>query len=186
MYHSKFVLDEDNGSLFFQHLTLDNDGVTRNMNVDGTTPQTFSWGPASGLVAVVTSFGYEMSDAKNWDIHKFAGLAGALSNGLEIFKWNTTTDASLGEFTAGEAIVDNMDFYHYFPTSQYDDWGSGSADAMMVGSLDTPIHLGGPIVLKDNHQLRVIVNDNLTGLTKLHFYVRGYYGVGAIGRDGRK
>jgi len=186
-FSEKYIPDEDANGLFFSHLTLNGDGTTRDMNVDGSvTPQYFYWGPAAGKVGVVSSFAFEMTDAKNWSLAEFANLGSALTNGLAIELYDTVLDSVVADFTDGEDIKSNQEFYQYFYDASYDDWGSGDTEAMLHGHLNLNVTIGAPLIIKDDLVLRVGVLDNLTAVTKLHFNISGFYGVGRPGKSGTR
>jgi len=181
-----YVPDLSNGytPLIFQHLSLDNDGTTRDMNVDGSvTPQNFEFGVAAGQIAVLESFGFELQDAKGFGLNEFGNLGAALTNGL-LIQMVESDGTLLADFTQGEPITTNAEMYQYSMRVGLEEWGAG--DDMLHGRITFDAVTGSSLVVSNGYKFRVVVQDNLTGLTKFHMYVGGYYGVGINGRSGRK
>lgn len=185
----KYTSDEGGNDLFFQNFTLDNDGATVSMAVNGSvTPQHFVLGNLMGnnQAMIVQSWAFGITDARNWDPGEFANLNAALSNGVRMVFWNTDTDSEFGDLTAQGNIINNQMFYKFFPTTRYDDWGGGTSEAFLTGNGVIAEIVGAPIILNPNRQLRIIVQDDLTGVTDFQMWAGGYYGIGLNGREGRK
>jgi hypothetical protein len=175
----KYFCDEDSSVLRFHTFTLDGEGVTSNMAVDGSsTPQSFEFGPDTtfGNMFMLNSLHFQMQDAKNWDLTEFGNLGAALTNGLTIGIYRDSDDAQLNVLTSFAPIKQNVDFYQYFPETNYIDYGTGATDAILSGHLYTSLVVGAPRSIPAGISMRVIVNDNLTGLTRFRFFCVGYYG----------
>lgn len=185
----KYFLDEDSGIITFDHFTLDGDGTTLDANVNGSvTPQSFEFRPntARGYVYCINSIGFEMTDAKNWSLTEMGNLGAALSTGINIGIYRDSDDVQLGALTSQENIKTNVDFYQYFPDTRYIDYGSGDSEALLIGRMNLADVIGAPRIVKDGFSMRVLISDNLTGLSKLHFYVSGYYGTAFRGNAVKK
>ena len=62
---------------------LENGGSSE-MNIDGTTPKTFSWAPPSGETWRLEEISIFLLDPGPMDNNKFAGLNLALTTGLDL------------------------------------------------------------------------------------------------------
>ena len=184
----KYVLNEGapNANIY-KHLTLDNDGTTRDMRVDGSvTPQSFEYATATNEVVLLYSFGFELQDAKGFDLDEFGSSGGALASGIQI-QMIDVDDNVCCDFTNSERVTTNADWYQYCDRVQLYTYGTGLGDDLLVGRTYIPELLGSPLVLNEGRRFRFVINDNLsTGYSRFHAYVAGHTAVGVNGRDGRK
>lgn len=138
------------------------------MNVNGTTPKTFSYSPGSGSVALI-GLSCLLKDDGATDFIKFGAIT-ALTNGILL-------QYSLGGSTQTLSTVkDNSDLTHLFPHNQH----FGNSATLSILSIVTPQGFGNstnifrgllkwrtPVILTGSDAINAIVQDNLTAVDVL-------------------
>lgn len=133
------------------------------MNVNGTTPKSFSYSPVSGSIGIV-SLSVILEDAGTSSFSNFGSIAGPLTNGVLIRSTINNVTATLA------TLLDNADLCTHF--NQYIHFGNGA-----TSTLGAPIGFGDsadvfigtfaffdPLILTDSDLIEISIQDNLTAL----------------------
>lgn len=136
------------------------------LNVNGTSPVTFTYSPGAGSYAQVMSLVCLLKDEGTTTFSKFGAIT-ALTNGV-LIQWTIG-----GVVTTFTTMKDNADMSNSFPNNQH--FGNGSV--LSILSLVTPEGFGNstnifigqcsfisPIVLQDTDTLSVVIQDNLSSI----------------------
>jgi hypothetical protein len=140
-----------------------------NMNVNGSvTAQTFAVHPPPGIDMDVYELRFSMQDGTAMDASKFGGIS-ALTNGIVVqFKNGFTKNLGV--------IVNNAGFIEQGFRTEYDDRAGGTGLYAYTGYANGPGHYGVAVRLEGAtvDEFRVVVQDNLTGLSNLNFTIGGH------------
>ena len=140
------------------------------MNIDGSvTPVPFDY-VATTDVLIARSNIY-IIDANPTPV-QFGGIA-ALTNGLLIQVLDASLNA-LKTFSAQEPIVSNADFVGLAGTDVSFAIGAGTDSVAVRWTMNRMT--GGPgMILRAGHRFRVLVRDDLTGITTFHWTIQGRF-----------
>lgn len=139
------------------------------MNVNGTTPKTFSYSPGGVLAQQVMGLVCILKDEGTTTFAKFGGIT-AITNGLQI-QW------SVGGNTQNYALIkDNADLTQAFPDHQH----FGNSATLSLLGIATPEGFGNsnnvfkgkinfitPVLLTGSDAINVIVQDDLSAVDVL-------------------
>ncbi len=147
-------------------------GDDRDMDVDGSlvTPGVFQWTVPQNKIAKLSRINIVIVDGGiGWN--EFVGLGSVLTNGILLQTMFADGNPSL-DFLDGEAITTNADF-----TSLA---GVDGISIAAAGDDVLPIRFsffksGGEIELRENESIRMMVRDDLTGITLMRAMVQGIF-----------
>lgn len=146
-------------------------GATTNMNVDGSvTPVEFEYECPDNNVAFLHRNTLHMVDGGIIPT-TFAGVS-ALANGVEIQIIDSDGTTILLDYTKGRTMTTNTDFALLagpdFPVLA----GTGNGDDVMSIRW-TLSKAGGPLLLTEGQIFRVTINDDISGITHMHWMMQG-------------
>lgn len=152
-------------------------GGSRLMNVDGTTPKYFTFGPGAGVDFILLKFVLTIQLTGDPEMDQFASGA-ALSNGLIVGAYNSA-GSQLSSFYGNYTIKDNGDLYRASYSHGRGGPGQGGASSVqtITGVWDFCV---GPNCMQLNgdsgHKVAVIVQDNLSALDKITGFAQVFEG----------
>ena len=158
---------------FTQRLDTNGDGTgTTNANGDysGTQGEFFVLPPA-GIVYRIRRLLVCIEDANGFRAEKYGSLAGALTNGIQMEVHDGSTQ--IIDFLAGATVKTNAAWGAYSFDVELKTWGAGDEILLVrwtFGRAGVPIRLVGD----STQRLRVLLNDDLTGLIAHLLTVQGY------------
>jgi len=148
-------------------------GSVSNMAVDASgAAQTFKIAPESNHILRITNWSIFIQDSKGFNVN-YLGSTGALTNGLmPKLKVNGVTTSMFEE-----GIKSNADIAAITYDMQLHDFGSGSADDVLVAQIHFERDLLQCIRLDGSQgaELQVEVSDDLSGLSRVEVMAQGYY-----------
>lgn len=133
-------------------------GGSPELNVDGSvTPATFTVGPPAGQSWYIFEFGISIQDSGSSDTDKYGALA-ALANGVDLIQYVNSVEYTF------KVLKTNLDIVEAFSDHGF----RGTANAFLNSNnfytgkteLRQPVTLNGD----DSDEIRVVINDDLTGL----------------------
>ncbi len=147
-------------------------GDDRDMNVvaDTATPGVFQYIVPENRIVKLARINIGIVDGGiRWN--EFAGLGAPLDNGIQLQTMFADGNPSL-DFLEGEAIQTNQDFEALA--------GVDAVVALAAGDDLMPIRFsffkaGTEIVLKENESLRMLIRDDLSGMTEMRAMVQGSF-----------
>lgn len=154
----------------FCYVFLSNSTGSVEMGVDGTTPVTFTYTVPAGKKLQLSRFNMALVDG-GMGYGEFAGLGSALSNGLTL-KVHSPLGAEMLDFTNGQNIKTNEDFCNLAGVDAIAEPAAGD-DFFPVRF--TVRKAGDTMVLKSGYEIRSIVSDDLSNVTKFRIMVQGVY-----------
>lgn len=151
-------------------------GGSKNLNVNGSlTPQTFTYSPGAGNIAIVTGLTCLLQDEGTTSFNKFGAIT-ALTNGI-------TVQITIGGVsTIWATIKDNADLCTRFNTNNQ----FGNSAVLSVLGIVTAQGFGGSnnvfagifrfpseytVTLSDSDSISVTINDNLTAIDSFQMAV---------------
>ncbi|KKN41079.1 hypothetical protein LCGC14_0726880 [marine sediment metagenome] len=147
---------------------LENAG-SRDMNVDGTTPVTFEYGPPAGLVAAIERCLIHLFDS-TIDPSDFGGIRPALTNGLLVQL--IEPDDSVGlDFLDGETINNNGEFSLLAGVDVV--FESGVGDDQIYVRWTLALDHGAPLLLRTGDRFRVTVRDDIQAISSFRWALKG-------------
>ena len=150
--------------LFFSRLL---NSSNDNMNIDGSiTPVEFSISPPTGEVWRIASWSLYIQDSGTFDADKW-GNGITLTNGLMPVMNINGTDYNLLDFS----IKSSGDLSSICDGLQHLTFGVG--DEIITAEWDFTKN-GQYVRLTENDSLKLVVNDDLTGLVRQHTTIKGY------------
>ena len=150
---------------FIHHVTKDQDGVTENLNVDGsTTPVDFiSDAIPSDQIWYCSSIGIYLYDNNIFTSNNFGSITNGLTTGIKVKVKLTGTTYEISW------IKDNQDMINEFNVSSYTPVVvQGDQLISNYMKFDTPLTLKG----SSSDQIIITVNDNLTQINNIHFIIQ--------------
>lgn len=162
----------ENGIPVNQFLSDVGDG-TGNVNANGdysVTPKTFFIQPAATEIIILNELVIHIVNGGALPATVYGGLAGALTNGINVTLTNSRVAAGL---ILPVNIKNNADLIHTGGNFNLINF-SGGVDAIAATIDFKKSHM--PLILKgsEGHKLEVILTDNFTGLNDHHFTAKGY------------
>ena len=154
----------------FCYVFLSNSTGSVDMAVDGSTPVTFTYTVPDGKKLQLSRFNMSIVDG-GMGYGEFAGLGSALSNGLTL-KVHSPLGAEMLDFTNGQNLKTNEDFCNLAGVDAIAEPTAGD-DFFPVRF--TVSKAGDFMVLKSGYEIRSIVSDNLSAVTKFRIMVQGVY-----------
>ena len=161
------VTIQDSGpqkQLFFKRLE---NGGSADMNVNGSvTPVVFSASPPAGEVWRIASWSLYVQDGGTFDAEKW-GNGITMTNGLLPILNIGGTDYDMLEFTiktSGDlsSVCDGLNHLAF-----------GTGDEIVTAEWDF-ISKGQYVRLTENDSIKLVVQDDLTGLVKQYSLIKGY------------
>ena len=150
--------------LFFKRLM---NGGSSNMNVDGSvTSVVFEISPPTGEVWRIASWTLYIQDSGTFDASKW-GNGLVLTNGIKPVLNIGGTDYDMLDFTiktSGElsSVCDGLNHLSF-----------GAGDEVITAEWNF-VGKGQYVRLTENDSIKLVVNDDLTGLTKQYSLIKGY------------
>jgi len=170
---------DDDKQFLNRHLDTVGDGTgSHDANVDGSEesdlgPQLFRINPPTEGTHVIHRLHAVVEDQGNFQTATYGALA-ALTNGLRVGYFNTTTNAIVDDLTAGHPIKTNFDWsLHAYPAT-LNAWGGGNQHLVAVWDFaedGCSLHVNS---LQPDRCFGVEVRDDLTGLIAHEFIAYGY------------
>lgn len=155
----------------YTYMTLANDGSTISAAVDGSSvAKEFIFSP-SGRVAIVYRVILYIEDNANFRVQDYGGISGGLTNGILLGVYDSD-DVILLDLTDGLPIKTNGSWSRLCYDVNHLNYGSGNE--VLTGRW-TFEKSGRGLLLRDGDQLKVTIQDDLTGLVHHTFMVQGYY-----------
>jgi hypothetical protein len=147
-------------------------GDDRDMNVDGSlaTPGVFQWTVPPQRIAKLSRINIVIVDGGiGWN--EFAGLGSDLTNGILLQTMFADGNPSL-DFLEGEAIRTNADFSSMA--------GVDGISIAAAGDDVLPVRFsffkaGSEIELRENESIRIMIRDDLTGITRMRAKLQGIF-----------
>ena len=147
-------------------------GDDRDMNVNGSldTPGVFQWTVPPQRIAKLSRINIVIVDGGiGWN--EFAGLGSDLTNGIMFEMMFADGNPSL-DFLDGETIKTNADFVSLA--------GVDGISIPVAGDDVLPIRFsffksGSEIELRENESIRMMICDDLTGITRMRAKLQGIY-----------
>ena len=147
-------------------------GDDRDMNVNGSlaTPGVFQWTVPLQRIAKLSRINIVIVDGGiGWN--EFAGLGSDLTNGIMFETMFADGNPSLN-FLEGEAIKTNSDFTALA--------GVDAISVAAAGDDVLPVRFsffksGSEIELRENESIRMMIRDDLTGVTRMRAKLQGIY-----------
>lgn len=164
--------------IFSKFMTLDNDGVTIDSAVDGSSvKKSFVVKPKPGEIMKIARLISSIIDGGSFDSGSY-GNGLALTNGITAFFRIDGVD-TFPAFDPQFPIKTNPDWAAACFDGRLDDYGQG--DAQLVNRF-TFTKFGKFMVLDGNKgdEFVIYINDDLTGLSRQLFLLQGYYEVGPL------
>ena len=157
---------------FFRFLDTNGDGTgTKSANVNGSvTPVEFKLQPAAGEIYYLHRMIAHITDGALTSAANYGDVAGPLANGLTMGFYNTDDDSLILDILNGIPIKSNADWSIRNFDLAPDTFAAGNRYVSARWSFDRS---GGPISLTEDEYLKVIINDDLTGLVSHYFNVQG-------------
>jgi len=159
--------------LFSRALRGPSAGFVRDFSVDASSAaQEFIIEPASAVKLEVHRLVFNIEDDGIMRIDRFAALATALGNGLEIQKKDG--NGVLEDYTDASPIKSNGDMAKVMYDVDVRTWGAGAGGEFLVGRM-TFTRFGGPVRLDGDkgEYLALIINDNLETLVEATCFAQG-------------
>lgn len=156
-------------------LDTNGDGTgTTNANVNGSvTPVRFKFQPAANedfkLERLLVQVGDTAPGGLSADGY---GDLSALTNGLGLGIYQSSDDTQVLDLTSGLPIKDNADWGRVCYDASLDNYGTG--DDFLRVRWTFSKDADQPLTLTDDHYFGLVVNDDLTGLTRHYFSLRGW------------
>ena len=156
----------------FRYLDTVGDGTgTKNANVDGSsTPVVFKIKPAAGQIFRISSMITTIRDAGTFGAEGY-GVLSELSNGVDVLTYDGA--ATVLDLTDGLSLTTNASWARACYDADVKTWGAGD---QFLSARWTFAKSGQMIRLDGDagEELRIVVNDNLTGLVEHYFFINGY------------
>ncbi len=166
---------------FIGSLTVDGDGVTTSLSVDGSvTPVDAFVGPPVTGDLYLTTANVLIADSGVIALNRFGGISGGLTNGINFFVelQNERQDISVG-------LKTNFDFIRVGTLTQ---GTGGKTDAYQLSNTDPANDDGyNPVIdlsritpqgirleAKSLDKLGVCINDDLTGVATFNIFITGF------------
>lgn len=155
----------------FSFLTLNNDGSTFNMAVNGSiTPQSFELYPSDGEYLIERIL-IHIEDNANISVEKFGALL-ALTNGIKIQLQDDVGNV-ITDFTSGNPVKSNGDWGRFCYDTNDLTYGAGNNALNIRWTLSKS---GEPTRLTPERRLIATVSDDLTGLVDMTIHAQGVIG----------
>lgn len=157
-------------SLVSQFLSVDGEGGG-GINLIGdfsSSPGTLKITAPAGFALDLTRLIFRVEDIKGTPVEKYGGLD-ALTEGITI-KVHDGAGGIVADLTP-EPIRANGDWASYVYDVQQLAWGAG---ATIVSARWSFLACGAPLTIPSGYELRVVANDDLTGLDAHTFGVHGF------------
>ena len=177
----KYVYDPDNNAgIIHQFLDVNGDesGATNFNGNYSVTPITAYIQPPAGEVYVITHLLIAVTD-NLINVDGYGNLS-ALSNGYDI-QVVDSSDTLIVQLSGSLKINTHLDLATRYYHTRYISTGTGSNSMLHNVNFEED---GQPVILKDQQKLRIVLNDDFTGLVDHSFYANGYKGYGQVGREG--
>lgn len=177
----KYVYDpDDNSGIIHQFLDVNGDetGATNFNGNYSVTPITAFIQPPAGEVYVITHLLIAVTD-NLVDVDGYGNI-GPLSNGYDIQVVSSADDVIVN-LNGALKINSHLDLSTRYYHTRYISTGTGSNS--MVHNINFEED-GQPVILKNQQKLRIVLNDDFTGLVDHSFYANGYKGYGRVSREG--
>ena len=157
--------------LLFAHLTLNGDGSTIDMAVDGTTPKKFRYVCPADKVALITRVLMHLHDI-DIQYEYFAGLGVALTNGLTI-KIHDADDTVLKDFTNDHPFKHTAQFSMLAGPDIPILSSAVGNDPDVLAMRWTLAKSGFSPLLTAGQYFEVVVQDDLQGLSHFEWIIHG-------------
>lgn len=160
---------------FSRLLDLDGDGtgtVNANGNYSGGSDEFFVQ-PAPSVVYKINRLTIVVEDATGGNEAEYGNLGAALTNGIQISTANGS--GPIAQLVASQLIKTNADLARYSDAFEIIQMGTPTND-IIKATIDFVKMFGAPLRLEGtaSERLRVIVNDDFSGLVGHYFLVSGY------------
>ncbi len=163
-------------SPFARLLDTNGDG-TGNSNGAGNfsvTPATFFIRPGVGNRFILTTFAISISGSgSKWSLSDYGDITGGVTNGVNVQQVisGVTTDVF-----GTRRMRSNRDWLATF--QELNSFSGNKTDDIFLKVITYfPTNSGDYLLLKDNDELRIILNDNFSTLMEHSFQVRGLRGI---------
>lgn len=161
---------------FARFLDVNGDGTGNASGVGdfSVTPATFFVRPGLNNRLILTTFSINISGSgSKWSLSDYGDVAGGVTNGVNIQQviGGVTTD-----IFGTRRMRRNRDWLSSFQELQTFS-GNKTDDVFLKVITFFPTNSGDYLLLKDNDELRVILNDNFSTLMEHSFQVRGLRGI---------
>jgi len=153
-----------------EYFSLDGLGVTIPMNVNGTVPKNFDLVVPAGQTWLLSSIAIIMEDATA-EPADFMGFGAKLTNGIAIHALNEAGAATC-EFCGGIPLKSHHQFGLLGGVSV--ETAPGVAKDDVVRIVWRFVDFGGPLRVTAGEGLRIIISDNLTGLSDMRAMAHGH------------
>lgn len=168
---------DDDRSFLNRHLDTVGDGSgSHDANVDGSSLDAavlFRINAPTEGTHVIHRLHVVIEDQGNFQTSTYGALA-ALTNGLRIGYFNTSTATVIDDLTAGHPIKTNFDWSLHAHPATLQSWGGGNQHLVAIWDFaedGCSLHLSH---LQQDRCFGVEIRDDLTGLIAHEFVVYGY------------
>lgn len=160
--------------IFVAHMSKDADGSTFGAAVDASgAPQYWVYRPTSGIHVVARMVVY-YQDAGAFDAAKYGNNI-TLTNGVQIQKvQGSGSGATVSTNFTDDPVITNSDWSGYCYDTDVKTWGVGDEVLVCRWSFWKTGRPGVRLDASKNQALRVVLNDDFTGLTQQRFVAWGY------------
>lgn len=122
-------------------------------------------------IAVISHMVITISDMPTFQATRYGAIVGGLTNGLSIVILDRNGNVKFDLFN-GETVKSNEDWASVAFDANLESWGGGAEFLVVRYSF---LQSGSPLVLDPGESIVLILQDDLSELTRHTFFVQGYY-----------